>query len=516
MKNRSRQLISKIITSALASSMLLSASSCSKKPSDEGFDGRRFNETRHISVLVDSFTEYKSDYTVNTSKTAEFIRENALKDLNIDVTFIESEKLNFENGVSPDIAVYNNYNIITTYYRMNAVVNLAPYLNQYSDSMQDLKGVLGDVGICPGNKEPQEVWYLTPSQLVPNQTITFIRKDWLDKLNLSAPKTRDEFLKCIQAFKANSEKLLGKDADKMIPFFVDSEPNISAKPFFDSFLDTSIDDMSFYNHGYCRVAQKGYKEGIKTLNDWYLKGLLPEDFRRIRPGTKESYEPIENGFVGAFCAKADYLYINGENSHINALHKAAGDDADYIAVNTFEDANGKYNYWNEDFLYESIDKIFIPATCKDPLACLVYLNWISNSDNMNAIMNINRGDDSLDPFTSDRYLITKRGMNSKIDPAAEPAINTARDVNYIDRLNKCVRYWPTAFEFTYAEEDIARLYPGSPARFVSNVVISPEGKFDECFQEQFEIYKKCGANTLFKIRYEEWDKVITHGNTEPW
>lgn len=515
MKNISRQLISKLITSVFVSSMLLSVFSCSKIPSSAGFDGKKFDDTRHISVLVNSLTDSKSEYTVNTSKTAEYIREKALKELNIEVEFFESEKLNFENGVSPDIALYSNYNVITTYYRMNAVTNLAPYLKQYAESLQDIKAVLGEEGICPGNKDPQEVWYLTPAELVPNQRVTFIRRDWLEKLNLQAPKTREEFLDCIKAFKANSDKLLGKDADKMIPFFIDSEPNVSAKPFFDSFLDASVDDMTVYNHGYCRVAQKGYKEGIKTLNDWYLQGLLPKDFQNIRPGTKESYEPIENGFVGAFCAKADYLYVNGENSHINALHKAAGEDADYIAVNTFEDADGQYNYWNEDFMYESLEKLFIPATCKDPLACLVYLNWISNSDNFNEILNINRGDTD-DPFTSDRYLITTKGYGAKIDGAAEAAINTAREVKYLDRINKCVRYWPTAFEYVYEEENIAELYPGSPSRFVTNTVMSPEGKFEESFKEHFEIYKNSGANTLFKIRYEEWDKVMVHGETEPW
>lgn len=496
----------------------IAVSICSCNNAKGSFDGKRFDTTRHITVLVDSYVNFQSQYNVNTSETAKYIHDTVLNELNIDVTFVESQKLNFENGVAPDITLYGNYNVITTYYRMKGVINIAPYLKDNADDLKDLKALLTDDLISPGVEDPQEVWYLTPREFVPNARVTFIRKDWLDKLGLKEPHTREEFYKCITAFRDNADKLLGASSDQMIPFFIDSEPNVSAKPFFDSFLDTAIDDMSLYNHGYCRVAQAGYKDGIKVLNDWYNKGLLPKDFQNIRPDTKEAYEPIEKGFVGAFCAKADYLYANGDNAHINAIRENCGEDAQYIAVNTFEDANGKYNYWNEDYLYESLNKIFIPATCKDPIACLVYLNWISKSENINKISTINNGDSKEDPFTSDRYLITFHGINADIAEGtdAETAINTASEVNYIDKINKCVRYWPTAFEYTHTEENISELYPGSVERFVSNSIACPAAEFESSYKEQFEIYKKCGANTIFKIRYEEWDKVMVHGNLEPW
>ena len=95
-----------------------------------------------------------------------------------------------------------------------------------------------------------------------------------------------------------------------------------------------------------------------------------------------TYESIEKGYVGAFCSQFDYLYANGENSHINALHKNCGNNADYIAVNTFPDRYGRYVAWQEDCLWEDELKIYLPSTCSDPLACLVYLNWISNSGNI--------------------------------------------------------------------------------------------------------------------------------------
>lgn len=500
----------------LTASVVLSVCACTK--TETNFNGTRFDETKHISVLVDQLTDFDSQYNVNTSKTAKYIHDTVLNDLNIDVSFVEADKLNFENGVAPDITYYQNYNIITTYYRMNGVINLAPYLDQYSSSLKNLTGLLGDQNIywCTDNKD--EVWYLTPKEYVPNSRVTFIRADWLEKLNLKTPETKEELQKCLIAFRDNADKLLGAESSNMIPFFIDNEPNVSAKPVMDSFLDTDIEDMNFYLHGYCRAAQPGYKDGLKLLNDWYNKDLLPKDYQNIKPGTKESYEPIEKGYVGAFCAKADYLYENGDNSHIKSLYDNCGKDAKYVAINTFEDKNGKYNAWDEDYLYESITKVFIPNTCKEPLACLIYLDWISNEDNIKAIINANSDAYTDDPYTSERYILTYHGINVDLydKENADLAIKTAEDVNIIQRGNKCVRYWPTAFQFANSEYDIESLYPDSTKQYTCAMVGVAENEFDKVQKEKFQTYLNEGTYVLLTIRNDEWNKVMVQGQHKPW
>lgn len=508
-----RTSVKRITAITLIITLLVALCSCNRV--DGSFNGVRFDKTRHISVLVDSVPAVRSSdgakISAGSSETAKFIHDSILRDCNIDVTFIDSDKLSLVNGITADISFTDDYDSITTYYRMGSVLNIAPYISRYKDSISNLISMLGDDNIYSCTDDPNEVWYLSPYKIKPDIRITFIRKDWLDKLGLEAPSTREQFHDCLVAFRDNSSMLLGNESSSLIPFFIDNEPNISAKPLFDSCLDTAIGDKEFYVHGYCRAAQPGYEDAIRILNSWYLEGLLPENFVNIRALTKESYEPVENGYVGAFCAKYDYLYVGEGNSIIDSLHANCGEDAEYIAVNTFENSYGEYTSWQEDYLYEEGNKIFLPATCNDPLACLIYLNWISDPDN---ISNIQALPDSA------RYLITFDGTypdgENYSDPYAESARQTALNVRYIHRGNKCVRYRPYFFRYVISDIDLAAVYPDSTKDFICGVILSPEGQFDDVYSGLFDKYGTLGSYIIFKLRVNEWEKVMVEGDLKPW
>ena len=487
--------------------------SCAKDNSD--FDGVRFSKTRKITVLADFWTDEATDLIVDSSSAAKFIHDKVLQDCNIDVEFIGSDKLDFHNGIAADISYTADYNEITSFYRMGAVINLSPYLNEYSDSLTDLTELLGHESIYSCNDDPSEIWYLTAKEYCPNSRVTLIRTDWLDKLGLDKPSNIYELYNCLTAFRDNADLLLGEDASFMIPFFIDSDPCISAKPLFDSCLDTSISNREFFASGYSRCFQEGYSDGLRILNKWYLEGLLPEDFMSIRPLTKESYEPVEKGYVGAFCAKCDYLYVNGDNSHIKALHDNCGEEAEYVAVNAFADRYGEYVSWQEDYLNEEGTKIFLPSTCADPLACLVYLNWISNPENIKSIADHSTDD----PFTYDRYLLTARDFYVERDiydeSSFEVARQTAGEVKYIHRGNLCMSYGPEVFPYVNTGVDYASLYPGSSSYYVVNTITAGEGEFPAVLSKQQEIYYARGAEILYLVRDGEWDKVMVQGDRNP-
>ena len=477
---------------------------CSCKADNCDFDGIRFGKTRTISVLVDS---YADDSVVNSSAYAKYIHDAVLKDCNIDVKFVSCNNRDITHGTMADISFTDNYSYVTTNYKMNAVINMAPYLNEYSDSLSDLKDLLGNDNLYSCTSDPSEVWYLSQASFEPDAQVTFIRADWLDKLELDVPTSRDEFYKCIVAFRDNADVLLGVDSDSMIPFFVDNEPSVSVKPLLDSFLNTDINDKDFYVNGYNRATQDGFSEGLRVLNNWYLEGLLPSYFMYIRPGTKESYEPIENGYVGAFCAEYDYVY------------KILGDDGNYVAVNTFENKDGEYTYWNEEYLQQEGLKIYIPATCSEPLACLVYLNWISDTDNIEAVQNLslNNPDENLG---YDKYLITCDEMypnGSDLDnESVKQARETAMDVEVVSRGCKCVRYNPYFFDYIETEVNIKALYPDSTKYFTCGVIASEAGYFDTNYPVLYEDYLCSGAYAICYMRESEWNKVVVEGNMLPW
>ncbi len=522
MKNIIRNSVShikKAVAVVLFISYGLSLCSCAKNQG--GFNGKRFDETRHITVQVDSLKDKtkNGEITVQTSACAKYIHDAVLRDCNIDVEFVDSNQSKVYYGITADISFTSDYNQVTTYYKMNSINNLSPLIEEYSDSLTELKELLGDYGLYSSNEDHSEIMYLTARKTEPDARVTFIRKDWLDKLGLSAPSNREELYTCLVAFRDNADILLGDDAEQMIPFFVDGDPSLSAKPLFDSCLDTAIESRDFYDHGFRRTTQDGYKDGLEILNSWYLQDLLPHDFKNITPLSKETYEPIENGYVGAFCAKATYLYANGENSHISALHANCGDNAEYIAVNTFENRYGEYTHWEEDYLNEGGRKLFIQAACLDPQACLVYLNWLSDPENIEKIQSIS-DENPDDPYGFDRYLITCQGScfieREYPIPEALKAIEVAQEVKIEQRGCKCIRHGPYYFTYVNSEIDLAAVYPDSTKTFICEVITSTDEDFESSYKESFRVYLNNGAYMLYKLRDLEWEKVMVEGDMTPW
>lgn len=498
--------ITRIISLILVMSFAVGICSCKQNNND--FDGIRFSSTRVISVLS------------NTTETniEQFIHDSVLRDCNIDVQFVPKSLFGQQSGIVPDVSYSYDSNILTTFYRMGSVINIASYLDEYNSSLPYLTDMLGEENIHYCSDDHSEVWYLKAKRPYNETRITFIRGDWLDKLGLEVPSTREDFHNCLIAFRDNSDLLLGEDSSKMIPFMVDNEPNVSCKPLLDSFLDTNIDQMNIFTQGYCRVTQPGYSDGLKVLNEWYSEGLLPSDFVTIAPDSKESYLPIESGYVGAFCGQCDYLYANGENSHISSL-KDNCSDATYIAVNTFENAEGDYTCWSEDYIEEFGRYVFIPSTCSDPLACLVYLNWISNPDNIEAMDSL-ATIKAFEHSTLDDYVLTYYGHYPDLRTISSDEFNqaqeTASEVKLIRVANRCVRQGPTIFPYFKAGVDYSLVYPGSTAKLVCDAVSLPAGEFDDSYPVLFEEYLEKGARIIYSFRTSEWEKVIIKGDMTPY
>ena len=267
-RNRLTACFVRITSLILVVSFAVSLCSCSVDNSE--FNGMRFGKTRYITVQVDS---YLDDNAVNSSVYAKYIHDAVLRDCNIDVRFVNSEDHDIAKGSAADITTTTNFSYINTNFKMNTVTNIAQYLISYSDSLTDLTELLGEDNVYSCTTDRSEVWYLTCKAAEPVGMVTFIRADWLDKLGLVAPTNMDEFHNCLIKFRDNADLLLGEEADKLIPFFIDNEPNLSAKPLFDSYLDTSISDKDYYVNGYKRVTQPGFSTGLKTLNSWYMEDL---------------------------------------------------------------------------------------------------------------------------------------------------------------------------------------------------------------------------------------------------
>lgn len=98
-----------------------------------------------------------------------------------------------------------------------------------------------------------------------------VRKDWLDKLDLSIPRTIDEWYTVLKAFKEQDPNGNGK-ADE-IPIMIGSAEL--------AFIGAFGIPGGFYHEGNTvkyGPVQPEFKQYLETMNLWYNEGLLDKDF----------------------------------------------------------------------------------------------------------------------------------------------------------------------------------------------------------------------------------------------
>lgn len=370
-----------------ASASPAASDSSQPTPEPEIVDGK-FTKTRSITVEVydrgnDGGSPPEDNFYTN------FIKEGMLRDHNVEVTFVpvgrwtEVDEINnlLAAGDAPDVCVTYSYPTIQTYANMGGVLDLAPYLEQYKDMLPNLYGLLTERNLF-WNKDPNTgtVWAIEALLFNNARISTFVREDWLKKLNLKEPTTLEEFENMLRAFKDNAQLLLGSEAKQMIPFSISYDIGWRADHLLSAFVPESLTDKEAYINGFDdrHILYPGIKEGVRVLNKWYNEGLIWQDFNLYGAGDNTEDNLMKAGYVGSFIHNWDYPYRNGdEGIHAN-MQKLVGPDAAFIAVNCFKNDAGLYR----KFLANPIDrKVFFPSTNDEPLASLLYLDWISTLEN---------------------------------------------------------------------------------------------------------------------------------------
>ncbi|MDR1262485.1 MAG: extracellular solute-binding protein [Oscillospiraceae bacterium] len=512
-----------------------------------GPDGAyRFIDTRKITVEIFDRGLDNGKTPAYDNKWTQWIHDSLLAKHNIEVEYqpvdrwTEVDQLNnlLAAGDAPDVCVTYDYSTIQNYAKMGGVIDLAEYVDKYASVLPNLWGWLGESNMY-WDKDPAtgSIWALEAKLAVNTRINTFVRQDWLEKLGMAEPTTLEEFETMLRAFKDNAELLLGDEADKMVPFSLSQDVGWRNDHLVAAFIPETITDKDIYVYGFDdrHLMFPGYKEAVRKLNEWYNEGLIWPDFALYGDGDSTEDNMFKAGYIGSMIHNWDLPYRDGDNGITGNLHKLVGPDANYMAVTAFQNEVGLY----KKFLSAPIDrKVFLTGSNDEPLASLLYLDFVSDADTVmflqvgeegkthkvledGTIQNIS-GQEGSDPewiqnsLNNIDYTITINGLNlggdmeltlksistgyAGVDAAL---IAKAYDASLLDgRIGKHAATGEV-------EEEIGMSNPLAEKRDVMlcNAIIAKPEDFDNVWDSAWADYLASGAQAIIDGRLAAWEAV---------
>lgn len=464
----------------------------------------RFTKTRKITVEIydrsnDGGSKPEDNFYTN------FIKEGMLRDHNVEVTFVpvprwtETDVLNnlLAAGDAPDVCVTYSYPTIQAYANMGGVIDLAPLLEENKHMLTNLWDLLGDENIYYDlDPKTGKLWAIEAIRAQVMRINTFVREDWLKKLNLNEPTSLEEFENMLYAFKDNAGLLLGNDADKMIPFSISFDVGWRANNMMVSFVPDNFSEKDQYVYGFDdrQLQWPGVKEAIRKLNEWYNAGLIWKDFPLYKEGDTTEDNLIKSGYVGSFMHNWDYPYRDADQGIHGSLQRLVGPEAAFIAVDPFKNDAGKY----KKVTYSNVDrKVFFPSTNKEPVASLLYLDWISKFENRKFLQ---IGEEGV------THEVMPDGAIKIIAAQGEKIMNSVNNIDYTITINGLDLGDPSL-----TARSLALGYAGVDARFIEKAfTVSARDGFAPKNFNVGEIKSEEGMGQVLK---EKRDVLFAHAVT---
>ncbi|MDF2716411.1 MAG: transporter substrate-binding protein [Paenibacillus sp.] len=209
----------KVLPVVLCSAMALTTlAACGDKDSGDaagGASGGQGTATKiKVGLTTGALKYVEGSPDINNDKYVKKLEELSKTDLDLQLipheNYDQSMTLLFAGGELPDLLQTKGINR----------PEVAPAIE--ASVLQPLDELIEKYGPNLKKKIPKESWdsarvskdgkiYGIPQENpILNGTVTYIRKDWLDKLNLQVPKTIDEYIEVMKAFRDNDPNGNGK------------------------------------------------------------------------------------------------------------------------------------------------------------------------------------------------------------------------------------------------------------------------------------------------------------------
>lgn len=324
-----------------------------------------------IKVMIWDRGDAAPGTTVENNTQTEWVKKQVKEKYNINVEYVSvprsssDEKVNImmSGGSAPDIVFTYNQGLFNSFATAGGLTDLT---EAYEKNGADIKKFVADAQNM-GQIDGKQFAIMKQRGVESPRHTAYIRQDWLDKLGMQMPKTKEELTAYLQAVK---DKNPG-GVDNVIPWAM-SGRNDTEKGYINylgSYVNLAGDkDAYVYSEAYMAVAP-GAIDGIKKLNELYNKGLINKDF--ATDTNEDLYKAqVTAGNVGFFLDDTESPW-----NYITVLNQSAGGRT-FVPVQCFELADGSYRTPFEP-RYGMF--VMVPKSSeKKADACMKYLNWMAD------------------------------------------------------------------------------------------------------------------------------------------
>ena len=329
------------------------------------------SETVEISVMVfDRGNIPDGQGTIDNNRWTQWLNEK-MAPQGVQIKFMpiprseEAQKIPvlMSSGTAADIMMTYDNTLVEKFYRDGGTYELTPYIEAHG---ADLVKYIGQEVLDAGKTVEGEQFAIPARRATQVQTNCFIRKDWLDKLDLEIPKTVDELYNALKRFKEDDPDNLGKD--KIIAW------NGGGGVISRAFLKELEPKQYLINSVNFTYADEGYKEYLKFRNKLYNEGLMDPEYFTAQDFSQRAKEYMVSGVAG--------YWEYDVNGNVDSLRggllqnlKQNFPDAEFVSMIPVANVNDGKVY-NPSYPATGAFN-FIPKTAKNPDACIKYLSFLA-------------------------------------------------------------------------------------------------------------------------------------------
>lgn len=355
---------------------------------------------------------------VDNNFWTKWIQENFGTPRNINIEWVviprteEVDKLNIlmASGEAADICFTYNESVVTNFVKQGGLVELSKLLDEYGPTIKSFLGEdLLKYGVFEGGQ------YVIPAKRIVLATQgMFIREDWLEKLGMTMPKTKDEFYQALVAFR---DKNPGASEGGCIPFAVMNDLS-SVTPLMYSF----IKDLSEKNLATVPdVMWEGYEDFVVFMNKLYNEKLLSPDF--ALDNANLFWGDVTSGKAGGYVYNYDHPIRVSPG--ILASLRAYSPEAKLSPLNCFESVTDPTKYYHGMYAENGIS-CFVPIFSKHPEAAVMYMDWLCQYETIYFLQNGVEGT---------TYSLNEEGIPIVMDAQGEYKFNSMQNLDYTLLVN---------------------------------------------------------------------------------